>query len=167
MAAAVVGSVVGLLGSAMPTNARLIVGLIMSSAAAVILGIDIWRRVPFPQLERQTQKDWIDQGAARWAVKTGSELGVGVSTRIALPVWFAVPIASFLVGDPLAGAGIWGGYALARAGGSVALAWYTFARNPGSYSELATRLLDKLPQVRSTTDAIGVACAAALVVGLW
>lgn len=52
---------------------------------------------PF-QLDRETPHRWLDAGPVWWAIRNGVALGSGVTTRIGFWLWYAVPIASFLIG---------------------------------------------------------------------
>lgn len=166
-AAFVVGGVVGAVGNTIPIDARQLAALALSIAGLVLLAVDVRWRLPLVQSDRQTRKRWIDQGAASWAIKTGAELGVGATTRIAFPVWYAVPAVALLAGSPVAGAAVWAGYAFIRTTGSVLMAWYSFVLRPGFHAERALALSGRISDVRVASNTLAVVCLAALAVALW
>lgn len=96
----------------------------MAALLAVVAGVAgavelSGRRITVLQCDRETPRRWVDQGALRWAVKTGMALGVGGTTRIGFWLWFVVPLGAFLVGDVAAAVAIYGTYAVVRGLGPV------------------------------------------------
>jgi hypothetical protein len=77
----------------------------------------------YPEFNRETSKAWVHQGWNSWSLKTGVELGIGATTRLGSPLWFAIPISAIAEADPTYGAALFGGYGLIRGGLAVALGY--------------------------------------------
>lgn len=99
----------------MPLNARIAIASVLALVAVILglleLGPRPWR---VPQCDVETPQRWMNAGALRWALLNGVALGTGATSRIGFWLWYAIPISSLLVGDPLKGALIYGLYGLVR-----------------------------------------------------
>ena len=104
----------------MPLESRIALAAVLAVVAALAGAAELaGRKVRVLQFDCETPRRWVDQGAFRWAVKTGATLGVGGTTRIGFWLWFAVPLGAFLVGDVAAAVSIYGTYAAARGLGPI------------------------------------------------
>jgi hypothetical protein len=122
VAGLVTGAALGTVGGLLPLNARLAVGSILAIAAIALGGLELSGRRTQPwQFDCETPQRWVDRGAWRWATRNGLTLGFGATSRIGFWLWYAIPLGAFLLGDPAAGAAIYGTYALVRALGAPAI----------------------------------------------
>lgn len=106
------GWVLGALGALLPASARMAVATALGLAAVLVAVPGRGRGVL--HCDRETPQRWVHLGPIRWATLNGFVLGVGATTRIAFWLWYAVPCAALLFGDPVAGAVVYGTYAAVR-----------------------------------------------------
>jgi hypothetical protein len=111
----VAGVIVGLVGGWMshPTTRAVAVafGLLALAAGSVEA---FGRRVWFPQLWKETNRETLTGSVQLWALKNGLTLGVGIASRIGYALWYVVPFSALLIGDPYKGAVIFGTYGFVR-----------------------------------------------------
>lgn len=110
----IAGSAAGLIGQLSDPALR-----IACAAAVAVLGTGLGiyealggRRIV--QWNRETPKRWIHSSWLTGSIKNGIAMGLGVRTRIGLWLWFVIPVSSILLGDPILGMIVWGGYGLGR-----------------------------------------------------
>lgn len=114
------GAGLGAAGGFLPADARLAVGSVLAVAGVAVGGLELFgRRVQLPQMDCETPQRWVDRGPLRWATWNGLALGFGATSRIGFWLWYAIPLGSFLAGDALLGAAVYGTYGLVRALGAV------------------------------------------------
>jgi hypothetical protein len=122
VAGLVAGAVLGTLGNLLPLDMRLAVGSMLAIAAIAIGGLELFGRRTQPwQFDCETPQRWVNKGAWRWATRNGLTLGFGATSRIGFWLWYVIPLGAFLIGDPVAGAAIYGTYGLIRALGAPAI----------------------------------------------
>jgi hypothetical protein len=122
LAGLVAGAALGTVGDLLPLDIRLAVGSILAIAAIVVGGLELFgRRVQPWQFDCETPQRWVNRGSLRWATRNGLALGFGATSRIGFWLWYVIPLGAFLVGDPGAGAAIYGTYGLVRALGAVVI----------------------------------------------
>jgi hypothetical protein len=122
VAGLVVGAALGFVGGLLPLDIRLGVGSILAIVAIAIGGLELFgRRMQPLQLDCETPQRWVDKGAWQWATRNGLTLGFGATSRIGFWLWYVIPLGAFLIGEPLAGAIIYGTYGLVRALGAVVI----------------------------------------------
>jgi hypothetical protein len=122
LAGLVAGAILGAAGGLLPLDVRLAMGSVLAIAAIVIGGLELAGRRTQPlQFDCETPQRWINRGALRWATRNGLTLGFGATSRLGFWLWYAIPLGAFLVGDPRAGAAIYGAYGLVRALGAPAI----------------------------------------------
>jgi hypothetical protein len=155
-AGALAGAALGAAGALLPQRGVMVFALAWLGAA-LLLADGAWRRLPLPQRDKETPKAWMDQPRLVWAVKNGASLGFGALTRIAFPVWFAIPAASLLSGGPVPGGGIYGAYGMARCLASAVLAMRSMGRPPPAAREPAGRgLLFRVGDARFLSDMVAL-----------
>ncbi|MEV4617407.1 hypothetical protein AB0J74_01665 [Asanoa sp. NPDC049573] len=134
------GALLGLAGAAFdPVTRAVLTGL---AALAVLLGA-LTRPVPW-QLDRETDRRWLDYHDWRTAALNGFALGLGFTTRIGYWLFYFVLLAAFAIADPVLAAAGTAAYALSRVGGSLLLA--------ATGIEVAGR--GWIPRLRTATDAV-------------
>lgn len=116
------GALLGLAGSALSADARIGLATLLG---VVALALGLWetlgsRVVPL-QCNRETPQAWVSRGPLPWAVRNGLALGFAGGSRLGFTLWYAVPAGSFLMGNPLLGACIYGAFATTRAAGAGVL----------------------------------------------
>ena len=158
------GALFGLAGGLVPIGFRVGAATLLACVALVVGGcgvIGIYVRLL--QYNRETPRRWVQEGQLRWAMKNGVALGIGMTSRIGFSLWYIVPVASFLWGEPVLGAIIYGLYSFVRSAASFPLLiWSHFARDD---SDLGSRLLLRKTPVRRFTD--GLLIVNALLVIIW
>ena len=165
VAGLVTGAALGTVGWLLPLDTRIAVGSILATGAVVIGGLELFgrRMQPF-QFDCETSQRWVDRGALRWATWHGLTLGFGATSRIGFWLWYAIPLGAFLVGDPGAGAAIYGTYALVRAlGAPVILLGMTQLE-----TDVSDRLIERYGAARvlAAGQLVFLGVATAIVVGL-
>jgi hypothetical protein len=119
----VAGAALGAVGHELPLSARAAVGTAVAAGGVALAARGLaGRGVPL-QCDRETPRRWVDAGPLTWAVKNGSTLGLGCTTRIGFPLWYAIGVAAFLGGSILGGALIYATYGLTRGGGAAVVIW--------------------------------------------
>jgi hypothetical protein len=122
LAGVVAGAALGTVGGLLPLDIRLAVGSVLAITAIVVGGLELFgRRIQPWQFDCETPQRWVNRGALRWATRNGLTLGFGATSRIGFWLWYVIPLGAFLVGDPGAGAAIYGTYGLVRALGAVVI----------------------------------------------
>ncbi len=110
------------MGSLLSLDIRLAVGSILAVAAIAVGSLELYGRRTQPlQFDCETPQRWVNKGPLRWATRNGLTLGFGATSRIGFWLWYVIPLGAFLIGDPGAGAAIYGTYALVRALGAPAM----------------------------------------------
>ena len=119
VAGLVAGTVLGTVGSLLSLDIRLAVGSILAVAAIAVGSLELWGRRPQPlQFDCETPQRWVNTGPLRWAIRNGLTLGFGATSRLGFWLWYVIPLGAFLIGNPGAGAAIYGTYSLVRALGA-------------------------------------------------
>jgi hypothetical protein len=122
VAGLVTGAALGFLGGLFPLDVRLAVGSILAIAAIAVGSLELFgRRMQPLQIDCETPQRWVNKGAWQWATRNGLTLGFGATTRIGFWLWYVIPLGAFLIGEPVAGAVIYGTYGLVRALGAVVM----------------------------------------------
>jgi hypothetical protein len=146
------GALLGLAGAAFdPITRTVLTGL---AVLAVFTGA-LTRPAPW-QLDRETDRRWLDYHDWRTAALNGFALGLGFTTRIGFWLFYAVLLAAFATADPVLAATGTAAYALSRVGGSLLLAAIGI--------EAAGR--GWIPRLRTATDAVLFAALGHLTVAL-
>jgi hypothetical protein len=91
-------------------------------------------------------------------------LGFGATSRIGFWLWYAVPLGAFLIGEPVAGAIIYGTYGLVRALGAVVIILGMIRLD----TDISDRIIEGFDTARILTAAqlVFLGVATAIVVGL-
>ncbi|HEV3000934.1 MAG TPA: hypothetical protein VGW75_09375 [Solirubrobacteraceae bacterium] len=162
---AAAGAARSALGALIPADGRAAAGSLLA-IAGVVLGLAglLGRALrPALQCDRETPQRWVHEGRVQWAVKNGAALGFGAGTRLGFVLWYAVPAGALLIGNPAAGAAVYGAYGLARAGGAGAI-WLA-ARRSGDFDPLLDWLGRRQERARTVTTAYLFA-SSAIILGL-
>lgn len=125
----------------------------------MLLGaFELWgKRLRLLQRDKETPVLWTMQGPVRYAVKTGSVIGIGASTRIGFTAWYLLPVGVLVLGKASYGALVWGGYGLARSALSIAVR----AQNARSdIREVGARLLGRRAEATALSATIVVSSGA-------
>lgn len=110
-----VGTVLGFIGSRLPDSIRLAASSVLGIVAVGIAITELsGHRVRPIQCNRETPKNWVTAGPLRWAIRNGSALGCGATTRIGYWLWYVIPVSSLLIGDEPSGAALYGLYGASR-----------------------------------------------------
>jgi hypothetical protein len=117
--------------------------------------------IPVLQRDVETPRQWVDEGRYHWALKTGVALGFGASTRLGFWSWYLIPTAAAASGSVLAGALIWGTYALVRTCLGIGLGRGRF-ENVRALRILPMQLLTGYGLATHWSDLVGVIAAATL-----
>lgn len=152
-----------------PRQARLTT---VSLLALGLVAVGLWHllgRAPrLLQRDCETAQQWMELNPIRWAVTNGGALGVGFLSRIGLVSFYAVPVACFGFGDPLAGALVFGAYGFAR--GFAVWGWFLImnVRRGVAQDHIADRLFEWQYAAKRLSGAllVGTALAATVIVGL-
>ncbi len=165
VAGLVAGAALGAAGGLLPLDIRVAVGSILAIVAVAMGSLEVvGHRLEPLQFDRETPQRWINRGALRWAIRNGLTLGFGATSRIGFWLWYAIPLGAFLVGDPVAGAAIYGTYGLVRALGAPVILLGT--------ARLGTDISDRLikgyavARVLAASQLVFLGIATAIVVGL-
>lgn len=109
------GAVLGVIGSYLSLELRIVVATVAAVAAILVGGLELsGRSVPMLQLNRETPQRWVHRGAVKWAMRNGASLGLGFTSRLGFWVWYVVPLAVLLIGQPLIGTVLYGTYGAVR-----------------------------------------------------
>lgn len=131
----------------------------------LLLGLaSVVRRIPLPQLNRETEQALLHRGPLQWAALNGALLGLGFTSRIGFWTWYLIPLACLTSGSSRAGLVIWGIYGLVRMGATVAAA--AWMRLVPAMVVVSDTLLDGRGFARRTTRVAALLLAATLVVRL-
>lgn len=161
LAGAAAGAVLGVVGSLMPLDVRVSIGLV---GALLLAPASVVRRIPLPQLTRETEQALLHRGPLQWATLNGALLGLGFTSRIGFWTWYFIPLACLTSGSSWVGALIWGSYGLVRMGVTVAAA--VRMRRVSAMVVVADALLGGRELARRSTNVAAVLLAAILVVRL-
>ena len=159
------GAVLGAVGGLFLLDIRLAVGSILAIAAIVVGGLELFgRRIQPLQFDCETPQRWVNRGALRWATRNGLTLGFGATSRIGFWLWYVIPLGTFLLGDPGAGAAIYGTYGLVRALGAVVILLGMMKLR----TDISDRLIEGYSVVRAlaASQLVFLGVATAIVVGL-
>jgi hypothetical protein len=165
VAGLVAGAALGLVGGFLPLEVRLGVGSILAIVAIAVGGLELFgRRIQPLQIDCETPQRWVNKGPWRWATRNGLTLGFGATTRIGFWLWYVIPLGAFLVGEPVAGAIIYGTYGLVRALGAVAIILAMMRLD----ADISDRVLEGYNTARIFTagQLVFLGVATAIVVGL-
>lgn len=166
LCAAGVGAFLGLLGGLASTQTRIAVGALAALALA-ILGVAYLtgRYRSMVQRNCETAQAWLDRGPLQWATMNGASLGVGFMSRLGFVSWYVIPVASFLSGDAVLGAIIFGVYGAAR--GFAPMVWLGLFRAGLDQDRFVVRLFELNPilQLASCFLLTAVAWSAVVVLG--
>lgn len=115
-----IGALLGFLGQALFSIGWWQRPILSLGAIGVMAGLyalhelRLWH-LPYPQNQKQVPSGWRYQFHPYWVALTyGIGLGTGVITYIATASVYVILIGAFLMGDPLIGAGLLGGFGLTR-----------------------------------------------------
>jgi cytochrome c biogenesis protein CcdA len=137
--AALVGGMLGLLGSALGPREDLAL-LVVGSLAVIAGGLDLLAiRAPGPS--RQVNERWI--GSLRGTVYGfgfGAQLGAGIATFVVTWGVWIVYAAEYLAASPLGGAVIGGVFGLGRAVAPLAAGWIDRPSHLTRFSRVMARL---------------------------
>ena len=98
----------------------------------------------FPwQLNRETNRRWLEYHNWRTAALNGFVLGLGFTTRIGFWLFYVVLLSAFVVADPMVSALGYAVFAVSRVGGSILL-WMVGIQVAGR---------GWLPRLQAITDA--------------
>lgn len=111
------GALLGFAGGLCPPSVRSALAS-LAALVAIACGCLELLRPHFrpPQCDRETPQRWLHAGPLRWALRNGLALGNGMTSRIGFWLWYVVPAAALLAGQPLFGALLYGIYGFARGG---------------------------------------------------
>lgn len=109
------GAACGFAGSRISSDTRVASSVAAAFVFAVIGITEVTgrRRVPLPQLSRETKRRY-GKMAIGSVIRNGTAMGAGVTTRIGFWLWYVVPVAATLSGTVLRGTIIFGAYSLTR-----------------------------------------------------
>jgi hypothetical protein len=115
LAAVLAGAMLGALGGLVPVDVRIALASLLGLLAVVVGTLDVvYRRIPLFERSCETPRHWLMGGALTWAVRNGSALGVGATSRIGFWLWYVIPVSALLIGRADVGALIYGTYGLVR-----------------------------------------------------
>jgi len=142
-AASVTGSAAGgtlaWIGSSLTAEARF---ALTSGLAVLATGVGflelVGRPVPLVERDQETPYRWVKGGPLSWAARNGAALGIGMTSRIGFPLWYVVPLGSFVSGSLAVGGATYGLYALARSTGAAGV---LFATRKGSADRTTFQLI--------------------------
>ena len=149
--AALLGGLIGWIGGEIPTSLRAAVGTV---GAIILILAALLPHLPMPQRDTETEQSLLGRGPFAWALLNGGLLGIAITSRIGFWLWYAVPLASFLLGTWWAGALIYGWYGLSRLAAITLVAAYMRRKS--------SRLADRLTEAGSRHVA-QVVCRVALI----
>lgn len=113
---AIVGLVIGALGSLVHVSGSFVSVLVASIALAYSLRSLGYLPVPTPQFRRQVPASWrVDMTPNAMALAYGAALGSGVLTHVWANVAYPVMVWIGISGGPILGAVVWAGFGFGRA----------------------------------------------------
>jgi hypothetical protein len=159
------GFFLGGMGTAVSPDGRATIVALLALAGIVIATGEVLRgwRIPVLQWNRETPREWLLHRPLLGAFRTGLAIGSGFATRIGFWLWYVVPLAAFASGSVVAGAAIFGMYAVVRALVPVVLAGSIAVRSGSSIPSMHD-LQDKL--TNRQTEAQTTLSLAMLVLGV-
>lgn len=109
------GVALGAIGLALPPRFRVTLALV-AAVAAVVIGL---RDIIMPTTKvcgrsAETPQRWMHYGPLLWAFSNGLVLGSGLATRVGFWLWYVLPTAALLSGNPLLAGLIFGSYGFTR-----------------------------------------------------
>jgi hypothetical protein len=142
---AVGGGAAGLLFAALGVIAgdgsRTAIGL---AAGVAMLALGAWeasgRRASLLQVDRATPQRWMRLGPVRWPLLNGAALGCALTSRIGFPLWYVLPISSFLAGTLWLGPLLWASYGVCRTSLTWVLLRHMRSRRPDAVLDGLIRL---------------------------
>jgi hypothetical protein len=165
VAGLVAGAALGTAGGLLPLEIRVAAGSILAIAAVALGSLEVvGRRFQPLQFDCETPQRWVNRGPLRWAIRNGLTLGFGATSRIGFWLWYVIPLGAFLVGDPAAGAAIYGTYGLVRALGAPMILLGTTRLE----RDISDRLIEgyAVARVLAASQLVFLGLATAIVVGL-
>jgi hypothetical protein len=160
VAGALAGLALGYLGQQLPEAARRDAVIILAALWVIAGAIEALRgRVPLVELDRETPRTWADRSAIGWAVKNGASLGVGATTRVGFPAWYAVPTLCLLFASPTLGVAAYGSYAVTRVASVLLL---TYAARRSGFEIMAREVFSLKPVTRQVAGGVLLALGTAL-----
>lgn len=109
------GIALGTLGHTLPTDGRVAIVSVVAILAVALGVLELGtRRVLLVQCDHETSQRWRRTHPFRWAIRNGSTLGIGATTRVGFWLWYAVPVGALLVGSPVLSAFVYGTYGFVR-----------------------------------------------------
>lgn len=160
----VIGAAAGATAGLLDEELRRGVVWIVTVGGACWFALDLWRGpLPFPELDRQTEKYWLEEGSLRWAAKTGAALATGGMTRIGFPIWYVVPLGALGSGSATGAAAVWATYGFVRTFASSVLGWWALEHRR-SFRDLGLRFISKRAAVRRATDVVAIGVMATVVI---
>lgn len=123
---------------------------------------------PLPMLNRdaETPRAWIEEGWLRWGLKNGTALGLGPTTRLGFPVWYAIPAVCLVAAHPGTGALVWGLYGGLRTAASVSVGLWAPATGRLGGRGYSERILDLRYRSRLLSSLVGAVVCLAVVVAV-
>lgn len=146
------GAIVGLIGGMAGLPVRAATGAVGTILLIVLPHV---RRLRVIQINRETSQALLELGPIRWGIFNGALLGAGFTSRLGTWLWYVVPMTCFVVGAPLAGAVIWGVYAVTRLVIAMGIAaWMRADPAPDAMARISTRLLTTPQSTTSRVNAL-------------
>jgi hypothetical protein len=164
VAGTMAGGFLGAVGNLLPQDTRLAIASI-SAITAVGIGVveSMSPRLRPPQFDRETPQRWLLKGSVSWAIRNGSVLGIGATSRIGFWMWYMVPLGSLLSGQALLGALIYGAYGLTRGGSSLGI---ILGARLSDFDRVASWLVMHKPTARLLSGSglivVGISCTVVL-----
>lgn len=114
-AAVLSGLALGTLGGATDPTTRAGTATLLAAAGLLVGVVRLaGARLAPLQCDRETPQSWLQQGLRMAVIKNGLALGNGATTRLGFWSWYVIPVSALLLGDPLAGAAVYGVYGFTR-----------------------------------------------------
>lgn len=108
------GASLGAVGQWLPLGARHDLALALAMVAVVMGALEASGRRMVVQRDCEVPQRVMHRGALRGSMHYGVSLGVGAMSRIGFAMWYVVPVAAVLTGNPLYGAIVYGIYSATR-----------------------------------------------------
>jgi hypothetical protein len=121
-AAGVAGIGVALLGSIVDRSVRSWFTVAIGCGAVLVAIAEARGHVGFlPHLSRETPPQWLDGSPLMWGLRNGASVGIAVTSRIKVGVWYVVPLSILALARPDEGLVIAGAYGGLRSSGALML----------------------------------------------